>query len=166
MRLLILVCIVLCAGCNARSDAENDLGINWVDHSAEFEALALQTYTEAESDLAGYIEDSSFTAVPGVEVSADMPVAVILDVDETVVSNVGFQATFERPFENWKLDKWNRENTARPIPGVKKFVEAARAAGVTVFFVTNRPCEEEDGQACPRKTPPAGHSRGRHRNRL
>jgi acid phosphatase len=77
----------------------------------------------------------------------------ILDVDETVVSNIDFQLTFERPFENWKLDEWTRNTAATPIHGVKEFVEAARAAGVTVFFVTNRPCEPIDGidDPCPQR---------------
>jgi acid phosphatase len=78
---------------------------------------------------------------------------VILDVDETVVSNVDFQLTFERPFANHKLDEWSSNYDSRPIAGVKDFVDAARAAGVTVFFVTNRPCEVIEGNddPCPQK---------------
>ena len=42
---------------------------------------------------------------------------------------------------------------AMPIAGVSAFVAAARAQGVTVFFVTNRPCELIAGNddPCPQK---------------
>ena len=130
---------------------ERQWGVAWVDQAAEFEALALQTYAEATRDLDGLLADASFSAVLSQRNAAALPPAVILDVDETVVSNVGFQLVFEPPFANWKLDKWNRENQARAIPGVRGFVESARAKGVTVFFVTNRPCEPENGEACPQQ---------------
>jgi acid phosphatase len=82
-----------------------------------------------------------------------LPAAVILDVDETVVSNIDFQMTFEPPFANWKLDEWTRNTVATPVHGVTEFVESARAAGATVFFVTNRPCEAIEGidDPCPQK---------------
>lgn len=126
-------------------DHSRDLGLLWVKHAAEYEALTRQAYQSAERHLQGFIEDTSWSALPRQTDAADLPPAVILDVDETVVSNVNFQLNFEPPFENWKLDKWNNENKATVVPGVVSFVDKARAAGVTVFFVTNRPCEP-DGQ--------------------
>ena len=142
---------IAAAGFASQHSAEDDYAVAWVNHSAEFEALALQIYAEATRDLDVFLADASFSAVPSQQGAEDMPPAVILDVDETVVSNVEFQLTYEPPFANWKLDQWNRENVARAIPGVRDFVEAARAKGVTVFFVTNRPCEPEDGEACPQQ---------------
>ena len=138
-------------GCASQHSAEDDYGVAWVNHSAEFEALSLQTYATATSDLDSFIADTSFSALPSQHGAQDLPLAVILDVDETVVSNVEFQLTYEPPFENWKLDQWNRDNPARAIPGVRDFVAAARAKGVTVFFVTNRPCEPENGEDCPQQ---------------
>lgn len=82
-----------------------------------------------------------------------MPTAVILDVDETVVSNIDFQMSFERPFTNMKMYLFNDAHVARPVAGVVEFVDYARKAGVTVFFVTNRPCEivDADPDPCPQK---------------
>jgi len=150
-----LCCIVLgaCGNQPPAHDPHRDLGLLWVKHSAEYTAITKQVYVSATAALPGFIEDTSWSAIPGQTDAADLPVAVILDVDETVVSNVDFQIAFERPFANWKLNKWASETVATPIPGVADFVGMARAAGVTVFFITNRPCEPIDGvdDACPQK---------------
>ena len=142
-----------CAGTPSEPDPSRDGGLLWVKHSAEYRAITEQVYADATRDLPGFIEDTSWSVIPGHDDAAHLPVAVILDVDETVVSNIDFQMTFERPFENWKLDEWTSNSVATPIHGVKDFVESARAAGVTVFFVTNRPCEpiEDVDDACPQK---------------
>jgi acid phosphatase len=150
------MCCAVIAGCSTQPpayDPKRDLGLLWVKHSAEYTAITKQVYGAATAALPEFIEDTSWSVIPGQADAADLPVAVILDVDETVVSNVDFQLTFERPFANWKLDKWASETEATPIPGVTEFVRASRAAGVTVFFVTNRPCEVIDGvdDACPQK---------------
>ena len=125
----------------------------WVKHAAEYRAIAKQVYRTAEAALPGYIDDTTWSAMPGQSSVEGLPPAVILDVDETVVSNVDFQLTFERPFANHKLDDWSSHYDSLAIVGVKEFVAAARAAGVTVFFVTNRPCEtiEGDNDPCPQK---------------
>ena len=145
--------LAACATEPPMPDPYRDGGLLWVKHSAEYRAMTEQVYAEATDDLPGFIEDTSWSVIPGQDDAAHLPVAVILDVDETVVSNIDFQLTFERPFENWKLDEWTRNTVATPIHGVRKFVESARAAGVTVFFVTNRPCERIDGivDPCPQR---------------
>lgn len=136
-----------------RYDHTRDGGILWVKHAAEYHAITRQVYAGATNDLPVFVEDTSWSAMPEQSDAARLPPAVILDVDETVVSNVDFQLTFERPFANHKLDSWSSGYDSRVISGVKEFVEAARAAGVTVFFVTNRPCEPIDGsdEPCPQK---------------
>jgi len=82
-----------------------------------------------------------------------LPPAVILDVDETTVSNVEFQISFERPFSDEKLIEFYKTHDAIPVPGVVEFVAAARETGVTVFFLTNRPCRPmvNDTNPCPQK---------------
>lgn len=132
---------------------EQDMGLLWVKNSVDYKAVTRQIYRNAEEALPRLIEDKSWTALPGQTDAGDLPAAVILDVDETVVSNIDFQISFERPFTNRKLDMWDREHEAQPVPGVVEFVEAARDAGVTVFFVTNRPCERyaDEEDVCPQK---------------
>lgn len=134
-------------------DPQPELGLLWVKHAAEYRAITRQVYAVAEAALPGFLNDRSWSALPEQQGADDLPPAVILDVDETVVSNVDFQLNFEPPFENWKLDQWNREHDATPVQGVKDFIDAARTLGVTVFFVTNRPCERVEGSndPCPQR---------------
>jgi 5'-nucleotidase (lipoprotein e(P4) family) len=125
----------------------------WVNNSAEYAAVTTQVYQSATGDLQTFVDDESWSAMPGHPQTAGLPPAVILDVDETTISNARFQLNFERPMAQWKLEKWNDEHISDPVPGVTEFVAAAQEAGVTVFFVTNRPCNPIDGDPdpCPQK---------------
>ncbi len=131
----------------------HDLSLYWVKHAAEYRALSRQAYRLATRDLPVFLNDESWSALPDQSDAAHLPPAVILDVDETVVSNIDFQMTFERPFANWKLDEFSRTTRAVPVEGVRDFVDAARAMGIDVFFVTNRPCEPRPGidDPCPQR---------------
>lgn len=97
------------------------------------------------------ISDTDWSALPGQTDAKDLPPAVILDVDDTVVSGAPFQFTLDTPFTNEKHENWNATHEAVPVPGFAAFAKAARAAGVTLFFVTNRPCEASDGDPCPQE---------------
>jgi acid phosphatase len=132
---------------------EKDLAHGWVSHSSDYSALTRQVYGVATRDLERFVADKSWTAMPGQTNAEDLPPAVILDVDETVINNVDFQLAFERPFTDRKLEMWDRQHIAKPVPGVVEFIAAARESGVTVFFLTNRPCEQypDEDSACPQK---------------
>jgi len=153
--LFLFGCLALgaCSNQSQQHDPALDGGLLWVKHSAEYRAITKQVYASATQALPQFIDDKSWSVVPGQVNAEDLPVAVILDVDETAVSNVDFQLSYERPFANWKLEEWTSRTPATSIAGMKEFVDSARAAGVTVFFVTNRPCEIIEGvdDPCPQK---------------
>lgn len=148
-----LLVLAACAATSSEHDPHKDLGILWVKHSAEYKAITQQVYRDAREDLPRLLEDKQWNAMTGHGEVSSLPPAVILDVDETVVSNVNFQLTFERPFANHKLDTWSGNQNSLGVPGVEAFISAARELGVTVFFVTNRPCDLIDGNddPCPQK---------------
>ena len=120
------------------------LGIGWVDSAAEYDALTLQAYQNATRQLDRLIADTSSTALPGQKDATELPTAVILDVDETSLSNVDFQIYIKGNFSHEAFDYWQQNNQARRIEGAPEFIQAARDKGVTVFFITNRPCNERD----------------------
>jgi len=147
-----LVC-TSCATPPASHAPDRDLGLLWVNHAAEYEALTRQAYQSATDSLAEFIENPLWSAHPGQQDAGNLPTAVILDIDETVMSNSKFQISFERPFSNSKLEKWDDEHIAEPVPGAVEFIAAAKEAGVDVFFVTNRPCRPVVGDTdpCPQR---------------
>jgi len=132
---------------------DTQLGIAWVDSAAEYDALTLQVYQNATRQLDELIADAHMSALPGQENVAELPTAVILDVDETSLSNVDFQLHSKGNFSHEAFDYWQLNNPARRIVGAPEFIQAAREKGVTVFFITNRPCHERDFAAgpCPQK---------------
>lgn len=161
MQTLALVSVLsLLAACATSTPApepepepKDDMGLFWVKYAAEYQAVARQVYGSAERALPAFVADTSWTALPGQTGAEKLQPAVILDIDETVIDNVDFQMAFAPPFTDRKLEMWDREHVAEPVPGVVEFVKAARDANVEVFFLTNRPCEkyEDEEASCPQK---------------
>ena len=152
----VVACVLSLSACTkapAGHDPSRDLGLLWVKHAAEYQALTAQVYRDATDDLPAYIDDKSWSAMPGYRGLSELPPAVILDVDETVVSNVDFQLHLEGPYTSLKHYEWTNSNKAIPLRGVAEFVAAARSAGVEIFFITNRPCEKIAGNSdvCPQE---------------
>lgn len=114
----------------------------WMQHSAERRAACLQAYALAGDRLVQALADPSWTALtaqrPGYE---QLPPAVILDVDETVLDNHWFEARLvkeQRVFDLPAWGAWCAEAAATPVPGALSFCLTAARAGVEVFYVTNR----------------------------
>jgi acid phosphatase len=143
--LLIAQATALLFACTPGTDIDSGPhpGIVWVRDAAEFDAIAMQVYRAASDDLPGLVADKSWTAMPGQESYGELPPAIILDVDETLVSNVAFQEMLTSPFKNSMLNDWNTNNRATAVPGAVEFVKLAREHGVELFFVTNRPCRRK-----------------------
>lgn len=135
-------------------EAAGDVGLEglnatlWVQTAVEYEASALQAYELAGRMLERALADPTWTAA--LEQTGDfseLPPAVILDVDETVLDNGPYQARLilDRDVfgpETW--DAWVEERAAAPVPGALEFCVRAAERGVTVFYVTNRRAHLEE----------------------
>ena len=122
----------------------------WVQTAAEYRAITLQTYTTARLQLDAALEDPRLSADP-IQLAAggfeDLPPAIILDVDETVLDNSFYQARLIRDggvYERESWQDWVREEAAPAVPGALEFIEYAAARGVTVIYLTNRRSNVED----------------------
>ncbi|MDH3717150.1 MAG: 5'-nucleotidase [Planctomycetota bacterium] len=159
----LLACTVTVLSCGSAQDeqadhqavepqppiAHEDLDATlWMQTSAEYHALAQQAYRLAQDNLAAALQDETWSAdidqqqlLTQPSTAQPLPPAVILDVDETVLDNSPFQARLIRQNAGYDVEAWHRwveEAQATAVPGARAFIDFARAAGVTVFFVTNR----------------------------
>jgi acid phosphatase len=151
---VLAIAIAVTVSCSASTGAGKSYdSIRWVLTAAEFEALCLQAYRGASEFLQPALSDTAWSALPGQTDAGKLPPAIIFDVDETLLSNAEFQASYTPPFTNAKLEDWSRSTVAKALPGSIDFVRLARHAGVELFFVTNRPCEATPGidDACPQE---------------
>jgi acid phosphatase len=134
----------------------DSLGIPWVRSAAEYDALTMQTYQVAARNLDVLLADKSWSAMPGQQGAESLPPAIILDVDETSLSNIGFQEQLLKDgvFSHREFDRWHINNAANRMFGAPEFIALAREKGVEVFFITNRPCQPLDFAApgpCPQE---------------
>lgn len=128
---------------------ENLNAVLWVQTAAEYQASARQAYVLAEMMLDVALADPTWSALTEQEGAdfADLPPAVILDVDETVLDNSPNQARQvldDRDFTTETWHEWVREERAGTVPGALAFVRAATARGIRVFYVTNRRHQVEE----------------------
>ena len=105
--------------------------------------LATIKYRKPESLRQLVLNDGATLAAPYFEPCGKKPPAVVLDVDETALLNVGYEADEVRRGLSYDEARWQRweqtgANQVVAVPGAKAALDAARAAGITVIFNTNR----------------------------
>lgn len=114
----------------------------WMQHSAEYYGLCVQSYQTATMMLDKALEDKTWTAALEQvgDVSALKP-AVILDADETVIDNSPYEVELIKKNTNHSQELWQawcKKEKATAIPGAVEFCNYAKKKGATVFYVTNR----------------------------
>jgi 5'-nucleotidase (lipoprotein e(P4) family) len=113
----------------APAPAEPD-SIKWVRGAAEYRAAVLQTYRLATAQVE--------TVAAG---RAAGSWAVVLDADETIISNLTYHAERAKaglPYSSESWAAWVKRREATPIPGAAAFLSRVRALGGKIAVVTNR----------------------------
>ena len=127
--------------------AQSMLSVLYAQSSAEYEASNIQTYVNAKSALDRALNDVTWTAaIEQKDNFENKPPAIILDIDETVLNNVPFQARSiidGQSYPTGWLD-WMLEESSDAVSGVSGFLEYAQSKGVKIFYVTNRIAVAED----------------------
>ncbi|MFM7243833.1 MAG: 5'-nucleotidase, lipoprotein e(P4) family [Planctomycetaceae bacterium] len=106
----------------------------FVQTSAEYRACCLQAYNLASLRLAAALAKST---------TPSSTLAVVLDLDETVLDNGAFQSMMirsrlaydQRLWDLWEAEHWDKWEL---VPGAKDFILQAAKAGVHVVYVSNR----------------------------
>ena len=115
----------------------------WVQTSAEYAAVCIQTYNAAAAHVASRLEKGDVGSDKLRRGAAGKPLAVSIDLDETVLDNSKYQTWL---YDNGarhsskRFDAWVSEHTDQIglVPGAAKFIQAVEARGVTVSFISNR----------------------------
>lgn len=133
--------IILLAGCLAgcstiyNPSIEKASAISW-EMSREGSISDRQAYFLAEIQLSKLKRADS-----------SKPLAVIMDLDETVLDNSDFQLSLvkhNQPYTEAAFTNWANTVSSGAVPGAVNFVKKAQASGFMVFFVTNRVASIKD----------------------
>lgn len=119
----------------------------WYQTSGEYRALCLQTYNLAAHKLEvlrPFISrDSEGQAtIPG----SNKPLAIVMDLDETVIDNSGFQVYMIKAKTNYNQHHWDQwlvyqaetKAAQKAVPGAIEFIRHAEGLGITPIFISNR----------------------------
>jgi 5'-nucleotidase (lipoprotein e(P4) family) len=120
----------------------------WTQRSVEFKGNALTVFALARLRLDQALADKSWTAAP-VEQKGDfanLPPAIVLDIDETTLDNSLYQVWAMKTGNVFSLPTWNEfcnAKVSRAVPGAAEFTKYAESKGVKVFYISNRAVEVE-----------------------
>ena len=123
------------------------LSVLYAQLSTEYAANSIQTFVNATEAVDTALADSSWTAALEQKGSfSEKKPAIIIDVDETVLDNIAFQARAILTGTSYPSGwiEWGLEESATLVPGVSKFLNYAHDKGVKIFYVTNRVVELEE----------------------
>jgi len=120
----------------------------WMQRSVEYKASALTAFALARIRLDQALADKDWTAAPKEQTGAyqSLPPAIILEVDESILDNSGYQAWMTLKGTTFDSKTWNayvNTVTSQAIPGAVEFARYADSKGVKVFYVSNRTADEE-----------------------
>lgn len=116
----------------------------WQQTAAEYDALCLQAYSLAKVRLENAYQ-------PGDDLGDNKPVAIIMDLDETVLDNSPYNGKLiieNESYSSKSWDQWVERASADLVPGAAEFIDFAKNRGVDVFLISNR--EEKHIEATKR----------------
>ena len=106
----------------------------YMQTSGEYRALCLQCFSLAKMQLYRKLAEPS---------KPTLPLAVVMDLDETILDNSGFQSDQLRQglaydFKRWEQWEKNGTNRVELIPGAKMFLEELKRLQIQAIYITNR----------------------------
>jgi acid phosphatase len=135
----------------SKTGAHDNLNaVLWMQTSVEYKLLAGQTWRSGLVQLDRAIKSPTWDALTPDErekPAKGLPMAVIVDIDETMLDNSPYQARLIRDhtaYDEVTWSDWVMEEKATAIPGALEFARAATARGVTIFYISNRAAHLKD----------------------
>ena len=109
---------------------ENTMGSLWYQNAAEVDALYQQGYNVATNKLKELLKQPT-----------TKPYSIVLDIDETVLSNIPFQVKMVKDgtaFNPKLWDEWVQKAEATPVAGAKEFLQFADKNKVQIYYISDR----------------------------
>ena len=138
---LLATLLIIVVGCNdmntENQNIEKDipkkehteLSVLWQQNAAEYRALSHQAFNIATKKILN------------LEPAYDKQLAIITDIDETVLDNSpysGMQIKNDLNFDKNDWIEWGKLKKAKGLPGAVNFFNLADSLGVEVFYISNR----------------------------
>ena len=153
LRHIFLYCIIFFTYTSFADEIDNSyqkqslLAVLFKRTSAEYKANTFQIYNSAKNNIDKALADKSWTALKNqLKNYQNLPPAIILDIDETVLDNSEHQVRSIKNGTNYPIGwkEWVSEESAGALPGVKEFLSYANTKGIKIFYVTNRTHDLEE----------------------
>ncbi|MDB5677300.1 HAD family acid phosphatase [Sphingomonas bacterium] len=139
-------------------------GMQYLYGSGEASAISIQAYLGLTDFLLARASDfqvghpvPSVVLAPGATLAApkfmtcaaNQQPAVVLDIDETALMNLGYEADDSQrngPYDQSRWDRWETSGIGAvdPVPGALEAIRAARLAGIAVVYNSNRSAATSD----------------------
>jgi len=110
--------------------------VKYYIESGSYEADIAKVYKHAQA----FIEQN---------LKEDTKYAVVMDIDETTLSNIIYENRFGYGYSHKTWSVWVAEKQAVAIPAAKAFYDWGREKGITFFFVTGRKQQGTDLEVDP-----------------
>ncbi|HET7708637.1 MAG TPA: HAD family acid phosphatase [Sphingomicrobium sp.] len=145
------------------------MGMQWLYGAGEGAASSIQTYrafrdhvlaaTRRRPTNSVILAEGADPSSPAFVPCGRKPLAVVLDVDETVIQNLGYEyalAKSGKAADGAALNRWQKapRTEVKAMPGAVEALNAVKARGVTVIYNTNR--DDEDAEATAKTIANAG----------
>ena len=139
---MVLLALWVAGGCATHHHDERLHSTLWVQTSAEYVVSTNQVYAMALEDLEAALRDPNWdVAIERGDPGGNLPPAIIVDIDETVLDNSGHAARAIIAREGFVQEIWRawvREAAAPAVPGAVDYLRRADGMGIGVFYVSNR----------------------------
>jgi acid phosphatase len=124
----------------------------YMQQAVEYKATTLGIYALAKLRLDQALADQTWTALGDMEPAtfSELPPAIILDCDETILDNSVYEASLIKRSTSFKPKDWDayvKDKITLAIPGAVDFTQYAASRGVEVFYVTNRNKDQKEATA-------------------
>lgn len=162
--ILLFVLALILTGCAQQQRNPSLYSTLWALTAVEYDASTSTVYKSAMKQLDAANANTTWTAaleqkqdLSDTTISTRLIPAVVLDIDETVLSNAPFFARLmseDEQIDRGSFDNWVAEARAVALSGVIDYVKEAKRQGIAVIYVTNRVCRKRDGNddPCPQRT--------------